>query len=28
LAPVYKRFTEGHDTIDLLNARELLESLQ
>jgi class 3 adenylate cyclase/tetratricopeptide (TPR) repeat protein len=28
LAPVYKRFTEGHDTIDLLNARKLLESLQ
>ena len=28
LAPVYKRFTEGHDTIDLLSARMLLESLQ
>ena len=28
LAPVYKRFTEGHDTIDLLKARMLLESLQ
>ena len=28
LAPVYKRFTEGHNTIDLLNARMLLESLQ
>jgi len=28
LAPVYTRFTEGHDTIDLLNARMLLESLQ
>ena len=28
LAPVYKRFTEGHDTLDLLNARMLLESLQ
>ncbi len=28
LAPVYKGFTEGHNTIDLLNARMLLESLQ
>jgi hypothetical protein len=27
LAPVHGRFTEGHDTADLVAARKLLESM-